>query len=316
MSQKRLGVAIMGSNSAALIEDIERAEAMGLEAAWLTTGGANPDAITVLAAAAVRTERIMLGTAITPTFPRNPVAVAQQVQVLGHLAPGRFRLGVGPSGRSGMEEMFGVNFRAPLGHLSEFLLILRGLLHQGSVDFDGSYYKARARIAAPMDIPVMASALGEGAFKLCGAESDGAISWVCPRVYLRDVALPAMRSGAEGAGAPVPPMVAHAPVCVHDNPAEVRDAVRQQFGVFPRAPFYQRMFVAAGFPEATQGAWSDGMVDGVAISGGEAEVAHGLRELYSFGATEILASPVAAGSDPAASLRRTMGVLAEVSKTV
>ena len=270
----------------------------------------------MLAAAAVRTERIMLGTAITPTFSRNPVAVAQQVQVLGHLDPGRFRLGVGPSGRSGMEEMFGVNFRAPLGHLSEFLLILRGLLHQGSVDFDGSYYKARARIAAPMDIPVMASALGEGAFKLCGAESDGAISWVCPRVYLRDVALPAMRSVAEGAGAPVPPMVAHAPVCVHDNPAEVRDAVRQQFGVFPRAPFYKRMFVAAGFPEATEGAWSDGMVDGVAISGGEAEVAHGLRELYFFGATEILASPVAAGSNPAASLRRTMGVLAEVSKTV
>ena len=110
--------------------------------------------------------------------------------------------------------------------------------------------------------------------------------------------------------------VASTPSFFGSNPAEVRDAVRQQFGVFPRAPFYKRIFVAAGFPEATEGAWSDGMVDGVAISGGEAEVAHGLRELYFFGATEILASPVAAGSNPAASLRRTMGVLAEVSKTV
>ena len=54
-----------------------------------------------------------------PSPKRVPVAVAQQVRVLAELAPGRFRLGVGPSHRSGMESTFGVEWNAPLGHLRE-----------------------------------------------------------------------------------------------------------------------------------------------------------------------------------------------------
>jgi len=77
-------------------------------------------------------------------------------------------------------------------------------------------------------VPVMAAALGEKAYELCGAEADGAISWVCPGAYLHDVALPALHRGADSAGRPVPPLVAHAPVCVHDHAEEVREAVRLQ----------------------------------------------------------------------------------------
>ena len=115
----------------------------------------------------------------------------------------------------------------------------------------------------------MAAALGARAYELCGAEADGAISWVCPGAYLKDVALPALHSGAERAGRSVPPLVAHAPVSVHENPEEARDAIRQQFGFFARSPFYQNMFTAAGFPEVSQGTWSDAMVDAVGIWGDE-----------------------------------------------
>jgi len=58
------------------------------------------------------------------------------------------------------------------------------------VDFDGTYYKAHDAIAQPLDVPVMTSALQRDSFELCGEEADGAISWVCPGPYLRDVALP------------------------------------------------------------------------------------------------------------------------------
>src|SRR5205085_2174864 len=74
----------------------------------------------------------------------------------------------------------GMNFRAPLGHLREYLQILKALLQTGKVDFDGTYYRAHETIPEPLDVPVMASALQPKSFELCGAESDGAISWVRP----------------------------------------------------------------------------------------------------------------------------------------
>ena len=68
----------------------------------------------------------------------------------------------------------------------------------------------------------MAAALGPRAYRICGAEADGAISWVCPGSYLREVALPALQRGAEMAGRPVPPLIVQVPVCVHENPEYAR----------------------------------------------------------------------------------------------
>ena len=298
--------------SIALLKEIKQAEELGIAAVWMATLPTGPDPLTLFAGAGVLTQDILLGSCIVPTFPRHPVVMAQQAQVISQLAPGRFRLGVGPSHRPIIQETFGLNFHAPLGHLSEYLRILKTLLQEGSVDFDGDYYRAHGRIASPVDVPVMASALQAKSFELCGAEADGAISWVCPGAYLRDVALPAMKAGAETAGRPVPPLIAHAPVCVHDNPDEVRAAIREQVSN-PGLPFYQRMFAAAGFPEASKGGWSDAMIDATAVWGNESQVMEKLDGLFALGATEILASLVTAGSDRNESLERTLRVLARAS---
>src|SRR5215468_354429 len=314
MSQKRVGVAVGGDKVNEVLAAIERAEQLGIQAAWMTTGGARLDSLTTFAAAALRTQHIFLGTSIVPTFPRHPLVVAQQTQVVAQLAPGRFRLGLGPSHRPSMQAM-GIHLTSPLGHLREYLQICKALLQQGRVDFDGTYYKAHGAIAEPLDVPVMASALQRGSYELCGEEADGAISWVCPGLYLRDVALPAMHAGAERAGRPVPPLIAHAPVCVHDNAEEVRAAVREQIQN-PRLPFYRQMLIAAGFPEAEDGTWSDGMIDAVVLSGDEARVAERLHTLLTYGAAEVLASPVLAGSDRTASLARTLRLLGRVAHAV
>ena len=174
---------------------ILRAEELGIHAAWMTTGGARPDSITAFAATAGLTERIKLGTSIVPTYPRHPLVMVQQAQIVATLAPGRFRLGVGPSHRPTIEAM-GIEFNAPLGHLREYLQILKAILQQGRVDFDGEHYTAHDGIPEPLDVEIMGSALRKGSFELCGAESDGAISWICPFDYLRDVALPAMQAGS------------------------------------------------------------------------------------------------------------------------
>jgi F420-dependent oxidoreductase-like protein len=311
MAEKLVGTAVTGGTITEIQAKIQRAEELGIHAAWMTTGGASLDSLTCFAASAAGTSSIKLGTSIVPTYPRHPLVAVQQAQVVAQLAPGRLRLGVGPSHRPLMESM-GINFHAPLAHLREYLQILKALLQTGLVDFDGEHYSAHASIAGPLDVQVMGSALQKGSFELCGAEADGAISWVCPATYLRDVALPAMKKGADQAGRLVPPLIAHVPICVHDNLEEVRTAMRAQFG-HPSLPFYQNMLIAAGYPEAREGKWSDAMIEGVAILGDEETAAQKIQELLAMGATEVLASPITAGSDPAASLERTTKLLAQAA---
>ncbi len=316
MSPKRIGVAIPQREPVAVVEMAQRLERMGVPAAWLTLGGAAADSITMLAAAAVRTERILLGTCIVPTWPRHPIAIVQQAQALAGLAPGRFRLGLGPGHKQPIESTYGYEFTAPLGHLSEYLHIVKTLLRQGEVDFDGKHYQAHTRIAKPItDLPVMASALRAKSFELCGAETDGAISWVCPGRYLKEVCIPAIQRGAQRAVRTPPPLLAHAPVCVHDDRQETLAAAREQVGNYPRIPFYAAMFQAAGYPEASQGTWSERMIDAVVLSGKEETVAKRLRELLTF-AGEIIVTPVTAGADRNASLDRTLRLVAEVAKSV
>ena len=145
MSEKLIGVAISGNNADEVLARIERSERAGIPAAWMTTGGARIDSITLMAAAAGRTEKIKFGTSVVPTFPRHPLVMVQQAQVVAQLAPGRFRLGVGPSHRPAMRSM-GIRMNNPLGHLREYLQILKALLPTGKVDFDGEFYQAHETI--------------------------------------------------------------------------------------------------------------------------------------------------------------------------
>ncbi len=314
MTAGTIGVEGWGTNAQEIVANIQNLERRGIAASWLHSG-IGMDPITVYAAVAGRTERIKMGTAIVQTWPRHPVAIVQQTRALAELAPGRFRLGVGPSAPQRMEPKFGVEWKAPLGHLREYVSIVKTLLEQGQVEFEGQWYRANARLLAPVPgVPVMISALRTASFELAGEVADGAITWVCPGLYLRDVAVPAILRGATKAGRETPPLIAHAPVCVHDDADEVREATRQQLDPYPRLPFYAQMFADAGFPEV-QGnrAWSNAAIEAVVLSGDEKRVAGRLRELFTWGASEVMATVLPAGADPDASRQRTLGLLSELS---
>lgn len=316
MPQQLIGVALSSNNTKDALEQVEHMEDIGISAVWSTTGGVGGDALTFFGAAAVRTKKILLGTSIIPTYPRHPMVIAQQIQSIATLAPGRIRLGIGPSHKRTIENNYGINFDSPLGRLKEYIQILKTLFVNGNVDFTGKYYRANMQISHPIDVPVMASALRKRSFELCGEEADGAISWVCPREYLRDIAIPAINTGSSNVGRKAPPLIAHIAISVHDDIEETRSAARKQIGFYPKSPFYASMFSDAGFPEALDGNWSNGMLDSVVISGDESAAESKLRELFSFGATEILATPIPAGSDKKGSLERTLQLLAGISRTL
>ena len=299
-----------------VVDRIQGLEEKGLDTAWLPTGGASFDALTVFAAAAAKTERINLGTCIVPTWPRHPVTTVQQVQVVATLAPGRLKLGLGPSHKPAMESMFGFDFTKPLTNLREYVHVVKTLLREGQVDFDGEHYHAHARIATPFpDVAVMASALRKGSYDFCGEATDGAISWVSPCVFLRDVALPAMQGGAKRAGRDAPDLVAHVPICASGDADAVREGVRKQLSIYPRLPFYAQMFADAGYPEAKDLAgWSDGMIDAVVLWGDRETLEGKIRDLEGYGIDQVIAHPITVGPDPQASWDDAIDVLARVAR--
>ena len=71
------------------------------------------DAITALAIVARETTRIELGTAVVPSYPRHPMALAQQALTAGAVSGGRFTLGIGLSHQIVIEGMFGLSYEKP-----------------------------------------------------------------------------------------------------------------------------------------------------------------------------------------------------------
>lgn len=310
-----IGLVIAEANAQLVVDRIKQAEDMGIPAVWMTIGGASGgDVLTTYAAAAVQTKRILMGTAIVPNMPRHPIIMAQQANAIASLAPGRFRLGIGPSHKATIENTYGYTFDKPLSRLGEYIDIVSTLLANGDVQFDGEFYNAHTKIADPAQATIMASALRTGSFEFCGARGIAALSWVCPANYLRDIALPAMKRGAEKAGKATPPLIAHVPVCLSEDPEEVRSAVREQMGNYPKSPFYAQMFTDAGFPEVSEGTWSDAMVDATVIWGNEEQIQTKMKQWLSYGFGELMAHPVIVGPNRETVLQATMEVIATAAQ--
>jgi F420-dependent oxidoreductase-like protein len=291
MAALHAGLVIRRPNPTATIDAIIQAEERGVSAVWSTVGGTASDAVTVFAAAAARTERIGLGTSIVPTYPRHPVALATQALAIAGLAPGRFRLGIGPSHRPTMEGALGIPMGKPLDHLREYLTVLRGLLWDGATDFEGTYYRVHAKLppgVTPPRIPVPISALRANAFHLAGEIADGAISWVCPVPYLVNTALPALRAGANAAHRPTPPLIGHVPVAMHTDRQAVRAAARAQLAMYGHLPFYAGMFADAGFPVGPDGVLSDALLDELVVAGDAQTVRARLEAIQAAGVDELL----------------------------
>lgn len=315
MKDMKVGVHVTARDAAGLVDGIVAAEKAGIDVAWMTSGGVAPDPLAVFAAAAMRAERILFGTSIIPTFPRHPLAVVQGTVAVDSLAPGRLRVGVGPSHKPGIEGSFGIPFVRPLEHLREYLTILRAALYDGKVDFEGKRITAKAQLAGPTGVKVMASALRHNGFKVCGELADGAISWMCPLPYLRDVAVPAIAEGAAAAGREAPPLVAHVPVMVTEDKDALYAGAQKQVSFYARVPYYSQMFQDAGFPEAANGEFSNRMADAIVINGNAATVREKLSTLQAeYGVGELLAMPILAPGDERASLQRVLDVLGALAK--
>src|SRR5215475_3731402 len=125
----RIGLMLGGSDGslAGAAAQARRAQQAGFASFWLPNIF-GIDAITAAALVGREVERIELGTAVVPTYPRHPAALAQQALTAALALDGRLALGIGLSHKIVIEDMYGYSFDAPATHMSEYLNVLLPLL--------------------------------------------------------------------------------------------------------------------------------------------------------------------------------------------
>ncbi|MPY47967.1 LLM class flavin-dependent oxidoreductase [Streptomyces acidicola] len=197
----RVGVRVPPCDRAdRVVETVRRAERLGFDDVWFPDSQLLwRDVFTTLTAAALGTERIGLGTAVTNLATRHPAVVASAARSVAELAPGRFTLGLGVGNSSvgpiGLRQTTSAAMREGLG-------MLRALLDGREWDFEvsgSSTVRSRLRDPRP-EVPLHLAASGPRNLRLAGEVADGVIllSGVSPRTL--EGATARVREGAEAAG--------------------------------------------------------------------------------------------------------------------
>ena len=280
------------------LADLEATKAEGFEGYWLAQVGLG-DALTVFAAAGDATEGMDVGTAVIPTYPRHPSALAAQALTTQAAIPGRLILGIGLSHQPSVEGTWKMKWDRPVRHMREYLDVLLPLLETGQVNASGEFWSAEIAGVRPTEtVPsVMLAALGPQMLDMAGRRTDGTILWlVGPRTIAEHIA-PRINEAAAAANRSAPRVVCSLPVCVTDDEAGARALIGQFLDGYQDLPSYRAMLDREG---------AEGPAD-VAIVGTEAQVHDALSTLEAGGTTDFAGLPMSL--DPEVVARTRQGLL-------
>jgi coenzyme F420-dependent glucose-6-phosphate dehydrogenase len=199
-----------------LLDFAVHAEAMGFDSImvsdhfqpWRHSGGHAPFSFAWLGALGERTSRALIGTSVvTPTFRYHPAVVAQAINTLGALYPGRVLLGVGTGESLNEVPATGLAwppFKERFGRLREAIELMRRLAREERVTFEGEFFrtdKATIYDRPETPVPIYIAASGAVAARLAGRLGDGFIctSGKAKELYTETL-LPAVAEGLERAG--------------------------------------------------------------------------------------------------------------------
>lgn len=164
------------------LELVRRADELGVDVVWVAEAY-GPDAVSILAFIAARTQRIEIGAGVLQIPARSPAATAMAAVSLDSLSGGRFRLGLGVSGPQVSEGWHGVRFGKPLARTREYTRIVRTALARQPVAHEGEFFtlplpdgpgKAlRLTHTHRADVPIYLAAVGPKNLELAGEIADG-----------------------------------------------------------------------------------------------------------------------------------------------
>ncbi len=110
------------------------------------------EAWTQIAAVAAVTERVRLGTLVTPPFFRNPAVLAKQIATIDQIAPGRVVAGLGAGWFEAEFQAYGCPFpplRERMRALEETVQILKLLWTEEKATFEGEHFSVRDCVCEP-----------------------------------------------------------------------------------------------------------------------------------------------------------------------
>src|SRR3954470_14446396 len=135
------------------VAEIARAaEDIGLDSIWTgdhllyrdETGRRGPwEAWSVLAGLATITSRVSIGPLVASTSFHNPAMLAKKAATVDEMSGGRLVLGLGAGWNETEYRAYGFAYDQRVSRFEEAFTIIRTLLRDGQIDFEGRFYQVR-----------------------------------------------------------------------------------------------------------------------------------------------------------------------------
>ena len=265
---ERIGVAFTGGGLTPpeVVECVQLAEELGYEFAWMEDGHSG-DQFSVLTACAVATTKILLGTSITSVFTRTPPTIAMSAVCLDYFSNGRLILGLGSSHKVEVEAEHGVPFTQAVPRMRECAQIVKTLLRDGRVSYQGDVFDIRQFVLwcdpVRREIPIYYAGVFPKMLRICGKEAQGAILVWSTLEHVKNavenVAIGARMAGRKPSDVDMTVLL---PCSVSDDIGRARDGIRWPIANYvSNFPRYRRLMGEAGYEkelEAVRESWLKG----------------------------------------------------------
>ena len=280
-----------------VVSEAKQAERDGFASYWAPNIFGH-DALTALAIVGREVPRIEIGTSVVPTYPRHPMAIAQQSHTVNAVSNGRLCLGIGLSHKVVVEGMLGLSYDKPVRHLREYLSILMPLARCEAAKFTGETYTTKGSLHGVGSSPfsVVVAALGEQMLRVTGTLADGTLTWCTGPKTLQALTVPTINEAAKIAGRPAPRVIAALPVCVTKDVVKAQEFAAKAFVIYGQLPSYRAMLDHEG---------AAGPAD-IVIAGTAEQVKQRVADLAGVGVTDFAAVEFSSDPDEVAATRDAM----------
>jgi 5,10-methylenetetrahydromethanopterin reductase len=308
------GVVLQGAYAPPVFEEMVREiDELGFRRLWITDSSLHArNSYAYLTLAALRSSRLLIGTAVTNPLTRHPAITAAAAATVDEISGGRMILGIG----AGDRPLLALGQKpSSVDSLRATIAAIRALWRGEHVSVEDPAFElvdAHLRFPARSDIPIFISASGPRMLELAGEVADGVILLVGLFPEALAWALEQVDRGAAKAGRPRPHVAVFAYGAIDDDEDRAIASARSIAAWFPQtAPVICELaglpaslvddvrarYAGGEFQEAATAAslLPDSFVRRVALAGDAAHARERIRAVIDAGVNSVNVFPLGEG---------------------